>query len=398
MKKCYIIPMEKCSSNCTFCISKSRDYQNKLSNKEEPFIKNVDDILITLKLRGVKNYEITGGGEPFLDQNLQDKINLIRKYIPDAYIKIYTNGNHLQKLTGLDEINISIAHYNDAQNINIMRPKTYVFLKSKLSFFKENYPNTRIRLSVPLLKNGINSNDEIKNLIETTKVYDVEYVIRTIYPHTPNYDDNYVDVNYEHPKIKYEKDNAVGDFDEIIWWDNDELYANWSLNRKKHLFSYLLLKPDAAHYLDEIFNVIEKKDLEYYVRLYKDIDKIMYLYRDKPPEIQDIIRKHLKGLSLLFGPEFLVLFLNKKTEVALEELVNIAALLKKEIRDTYSFTFRHQGYINYENTNIQANMVHAPDEPGVKFDEDIDYLNSMEYKTLGKNELVLARKNGTFKL
>ena len=30
MKKCYVIPTESCTCDCTFCISKSRDYHKKL--------------------------------------------------------------------------------------------------------------------------------------------------------------------------------------------------------------------------------------------------------------------------------------------------------------------------------------------------------------------------------
>ena len=400
MKKCYVIPSEKCSCDCTFCISKSRDYESKLEPcNDRTFLKSAGDILTTLRLRGIMTFEITGGGEPFLDKNLNVKTALIKMMIPDSFIKIYTNGNHLQNIVGLDEINISIAHYDDEINKQIMNPKgVYIPLGDKLIFFRENYPNTKIRLSVPLLKEGINSEEDIKKLIETTEQFDVDYVIRTIYPNTPNYEDSYIDVNYNHPRIKYEKDNDVCDFEEIIWWSNNELYADWQLKKRKHLFSYLLLKPDAQTYLNEILNMLEKKDFNYCARIYQDVTKIMYLYRDKPQEYQSIIKAHLTAISTLFGPEFLVLFINKNIPISIEESVLKIAKLKQEIRNKYSFTFKHNGTINYDDYDIQANLVHAPDIAGIKFDEDIDFLDTLEYKTPKESTLNLARRYRTFKI
>lgn len=400
MKKCYIIPTEKCSCDCTFCISKSRDYDNKLElSQDRPFLKTKEDILMTLKLRGINRFEITGGGEPFLDKDLNQKVALIKMIIPNAFIKIYTNGNHLKKIIGLDEINISIAHYEDEINKKIMRPKgNYVPLIDKLTFFKENYPNAKIRLSVPLLRDGINNEEEIKKLIENTEQFDVDYVIRTIYPNTPNYEERYVDADYYHPRIKYERDNDVGDFEEIIWWSNNELYADWQLKRKKHLFSYLLLKPDAQTYFNEILNIIEEKHFRYQIRIYQNIKEIMYLYRDKPKEYQKIITAHLRAISSLFGTEFVVLFLNEDLPLSIEDSVLETNKLKQAIRNQYSFTYRHNGTINYDGYNIQANLVHAPDTAGTKFDEDIDFLNTLEYKIPKEKTLALLRKHRTFKI
>ena len=400
MKKCYMIPTESCSCDCTFCISKSRDYKNKLeSSLERPFINSSEDIINTLKLRGIKNFEITGGGEPFLDKDLAKKVSLIKENIPDSYIKIYTNGNHLHIIDGIDEINISIVHYNDEINKKIMKPKIYIPLMQKLEFFRENYPNTKIRLSIPLLKEGINNEDSIKRLIQFTEKFDVDYVIRTIYPKTPNYDKSYADANYIHPRIKYERDNDVSDFDEVIWWSNNELYANWTLQRRKHLFSYLLLKPDAQTYLDGILQMLEEKDLSYYARIYHNVTEIMYLYRDKPKEYQEIIKKHLQAISSLFGGEFMLLFINKiNASLSIEECVLETAKLKQEIRNKYSFTYKHNGIINYQGTDVQANIVHAPDFSNTKFDEDIDFLDSLEYDVPTQKKLILARNYRTFKV
>ncbi|MFA6777992.1 MAG: radical SAM protein [Bacilli bacterium] len=399
MKKCYVIPTESCTCDCTFCISKSRDYHKKLiSCNDNPFIENAEGILNTLKLRGIKKFEITGGGEPFLDKNLSNKVSLIKTIIKDSYIKIYTNGNHFQKIDGLDEINISIAHYDDDTNKTIMNPKIYIPLIDKLTLFRNNYPNLKIRLSIPLLKEGINSEEDIKKLIEITEEFGVDYVIRTIYPNTPNYQEKYVNVNYDHPRIKYERNNDLSGFKEIIWWSNNELYSNWSLTTKKHLFSYLLLKPDSHNYVKEILKLLEEKKFNYWIRLYEDVTKIIYLYRDKELEYQEIIKMHLKALSILFGSEFLVVFLNKDTPLSIEELILETSMIKQEIRNRYAFTQKHDGKINYNGYNLEANLIHAPDIAGNKLDEDIDFLDSLDYIKPKEKTLSLIKKYRSYKI
>ena len=124
----------------------------------------------------------------------------------------------------------------------------------------------------------------------------------------------------------------------------------------------------------------------------------MYLYRDKPKEYQKIITAHLRAISSLFGTEFVVLFLNEDFPLSIEDSVLETNKLKQAIRDQYSFTYRHNGTINYDGYNIQANLVHAPDTAGTKFDEDIDFLNTLEYKIPKEKTLALLRKHRTFKI
>lgn len=166
-----------------------------------------------------------------------------------------------------------------------------------------------------------------------------------------------------------------------------------------YLFSYLLLKPDASTYTNEILSLIEQKGYAYYARIYNDINEIMYLYRDKSEDYQNIIKNHLKVLSILFGPEFMLLYINMTYKtLSIEECVAAAGSLKSEIRNKYSFTHRHDGAINYNEFNVHANLVHAPDAAGVKFDEDLDFLDTLEYKTADEQMLRLTRKHGTFRV
>ena len=63
-----------------------------------------------------------------------------------------------------------------------MRVKNPVLLIKKLKFFREVYPNVKIRLSIPLHKGAIDSKFELDKMIDLTKKYVDEYVVRTLYP------------------------------------------------------------------------------------------------------------------------------------------------------------------------------------------------------------------------
>ena len=105
--KCYIIPVEKaCNADCTICISKSRNY-----NSGCQFLLIDDNFIENLKLlnrRGIRKFEITGGGEPFLNDELESIVKLVRYFVRGSYIKVYTNGNILKRVGNIDEFSFSL--------------------------------------------------------------------------------------------------------------------------------------------------------------------------------------------------------------------------------------------------------------------------------------------------
>ena len=68
---------------------------------------------------GITRFEITGGGEPFLNDNLSYIVNTIKEIIPNSYIKLYTNGFILKEAGNIDELDISLV--SDDDSINMMQ-------------------------------------------------------------------------------------------------------------------------------------------------------------------------------------------------------------------------------------------------------------------------------------
>jgi molybdenum cofactor biosynthesis enzyme MoaA len=230
MEKVYIVPIEKqCNCNCTFCISKVRDY-----NKKESIMKlnnQFFDTLQTLKELKVNKVEITGGGEPTIHLDLQRIIDYIRMYLNDCHIKIYTNGREQVPINNVDEINISLASIDDEINRLIMRYKDTKSILEIIRFYSD-YTNN-LRLSIPIIKGSVDNADKLMDIIEKTKPYVSSYVLRTLYEGTPNMDKEYADFDIFHPLIKMEKDNCLCEFkNRLIMWSDNSLYTNWDLNEE----------------------------------------------------------------------------------------------------------------------------------------------------------------------
>lgn len=390
--KCYIIPTgNTCNCDCIFCISKTRDYKNKnnLLEVDDKFIENI----YTLKKHGVTKFEITGGGEPFINKNLQNIVITIKKIIPNSYIKLYTNGNILRKINGVDEIDISIVSKDIDINNKFMNGNN-IELMDKLKFFKED--SVKLRLSIPLIKKAIDSKDKLDEFIEYTKDYVDEYVVRTLYPNTMNIDELYVDFDYEHEKVIMERDNDIKEFNGIILWSDNKFYNSWDLKEQKYFNSYLLLKPDSKIYINEIEDLIKDKGFDivnrYILKVFKE--RALKLYKDKDEDYLDIINRHLENISCLFGNSAMVLLLNK--DVSLDELYFDTYNLKKEIREKFSFTHAHGGYLIKDNNLSHANLVHCPDVSYKLYDRDLNYIMSSNLMEIDDNVLKLIKRYRSF--
>lgn len=393
-KKCYIIPTQKtCNCDCMFCISKIRNY-----DKDTEFLKVNDDFIkniYTLKKHNITRFEITGGGEPFLNRNLEEIVFTIKKIIPNSYIKIYTNGNILKKIPGIDEIDISVV--SDDININnkFMNGNN-IELIDKLKFFKDE--NIKLRLSIPLIKGAIDTKEKLDKLINKTKDYVSEYVIRTLYPNTPSIEKMYVDFDYQNEKVIMEKDNDVKEFDGLILWSDNKFYNNWNLNIQKHFNSYLLLKPDSQTYINEIEKLIEEKGFNIAKKLLLSDFKenVLNLYNDKSPEYLEIVKRHLNALSVLFGNNALAFVLDK--EGLMDEVYFKTLKLKEDIRNAFSFTHSYGGFIIKDDNISHVNIAHCPEALSNLFDRDLNYLYSLNLKEISEEEFQKIKKYRSYNI
>lgn len=397
LDKCYVIPVEKvCNADCTICISKSRNY-----NSGHEFLEVNEDLIEKLQLlsrRGIKKFEITGGGEPFLNSRLDTIIRLIKYFVNDAYIKVYTNGNILKNIGNVDEIDISVFHYSDTLNNKFQRVKNPVPLIEKLKFFRGNNPDMKIRLSIALIRGAIDSKEELERMIEVTQDYVDEYVVRTLYPGCPNYDELFVDFEYENSKVVFERLNGLDNFDGILLWSDGNLYTDWSLEKKRFLNSYILLKPDAQTYIQKIEQMIDESSLVVKERilLEKFISYVSEVYEsyNRGSEYEALIYNHLHNLSSLFGNNALVYLMD--ADMNMEELIRKTLELKEKIREQYSFTHQHGGYILRGEKVSHLNLVHTPDTVS-EFNNDLNIL-TMSGKTLGEEDFKKVLKHRSFYL
>lgn len=230
MEKVYVVPVQQqCNCDCTFCISKSRHYDKNPSVM--PIDNNFFESLEILKQLNIKKVEITGGGEPTLHKDLQAIIDYIRLYLNNCYIKIYTNGRLQVPINNVDEINLSIANTNDDINRQIMRYKDTKKILDIIKFYSQY--TSKLRLSVPIIKDSIDNKNKMINLIKETEQYVAEYVVRTLYDGTPDILSRFADFTMEHPKVIMEKDNCLCDFkDRLIMWSDNHLYLNWDLKEE----------------------------------------------------------------------------------------------------------------------------------------------------------------------
>jgi len=230
MEKVYVVPVQDhCNCNCTFCISKTRSYNKRPSmmQMDDSFFRNLE----LLKSLNIKKVEITGGGEPTIHKELQVIIDYLREYLKGCYIKLYTNGRLEVPIQNVNEINISLAHLDDDINKQIMRYTDSKRIFEIIKFYKR-YTN-RLRLSIPIISGAIDSEKKMRELIDSTKQYITEYVVRTLYDGTFDIEKNYADFNINNPIVKMEKDNCLCEFnDRLIMWSDNHIYTSWNLDEE----------------------------------------------------------------------------------------------------------------------------------------------------------------------
>lgn len=392
--KCYVIPTQKaCNCNCNFCISKVRNY-----NKDTEFLQvnnNFIENIYNLKKHEINRFEITGGGEPFLNKNLQELISTIKRIIPDSYIKLYTNGNILKDIHDVDEIDISVVHNDTDINKQFMNGNDLT-LEEKINFFRKKVP--KLRLSIPLIKGGIDSKEKLNNLINNTKEKVDEYVVRTLYPGTPNLEELYLDFDFSFNKVVIERQNDFTSFDGLILWSDNQFYNSWDLNSRKYLNSYLLLKPDSRTYINEIEEQIKERGFTIKKRLLIDNFKrnILNLYGEKNEQYLQVVKRHLEAISYLFGDTALALILDK--DCSIDELYYQTLKLKEELREKYSFTHAYNGYITKENNISHVNIAHCPDPLPSLFNRDINFLEAIASKEVDTEDFQKIKKYRSYNI
>ncbi|MBL7542182.1 MAG: radical SAM protein [Bdellovibrionaceae bacterium] len=184
-----------CNAKCGFCVDalEKKDAVEPAGSKvsRDQYSEQFDRTMKTLKDANV-TVSVTGG-EPTLDAR---RLAGILKTMNDHGIKkrvLTTNGSLLlapakgfeEKRTidliaeyGLEHMNISRAHYDDTINDDIMMMKPHFSNRQLEDAVKEaKKAGIRVRLSLAILKEGVNDINGIRNYLDWAKSIGVEDVI-----------------------------------------------------------------------------------------------------------------------------------------------------------------------------------------------------------------------------
>lgn len=158
----YVRVGNACNANCKFC-----EYHGK--NDEFDFNK-FDLVLQELKSRGILGKIQLTGGEPSMYRDRLIKIlSLVRKYFPDRFIGINSNGYDLLTLIEVkdfvDNFAISRHHYDDAINRVIFNTNN-IPNSNQLKVFIDVVGSDKVHFSCNLMKSYISNTDEIKKYLE----------------------------------------------------------------------------------------------------------------------------------------------------------------------------------------------------------------------------------------
>jgi molybdenum cofactor biosynthesis enzyme MoaA len=238
--KVYVVPTEKlCNGSCSFCVTNSRDKINS------EFLE-VDKLEAALERFDISKIEITGGGEPLLNKNIED---IIQVCSDKAYTRMYTNGGLLHKynISLLDELCISRGHYRDDVNENIMGVR----------YNMQDVLHENTKLSLLLHKDGINSYDDFFEYVKwANKLGIKKVVVRELFERDgKNYQSIYedqlvkidsfiedVDNDFEmlegEDNLFYKYDNAVVEFEvcgcnltpSLVLRSDGNWYLGWDSN------------------------------------------------------------------------------------------------------------------------------------------------------------------------
>lgn len=181
--KCYLVPVAKvCNAACIFCATD--EYRPEV-DREFMLLAGLDAITERLYGAGVRRFEVTGGGEPTLHPQLSSILACIGR-LPDAYIKLYTNGSRPIESCHVSELNISRCVVDADKNQKLMRIKGGSPLLPDAVIEARRMGYRRIRLSVPLISGGVESLSDAVEFVNLMAEYVDEIVFRPLYPATPS--------------------------------------------------------------------------------------------------------------------------------------------------------------------------------------------------------------------
>lgn len=176
-----LVGSKACNARCPYCISKMTPSQGMELKKNKINWRNFHIASRIAEKAGVMTIILTGKGEPTL---FPEEISMVLDELQVhnfPIIEIQTNAivfstekNRYKKYLkewydkGLTTISISVVHYEDKKNIDLLYPNiANVNLKSVIKMLRDiGYP---VRLSIIMVKNYIDNTEEVDKFINFCK-------------------------------------------------------------------------------------------------------------------------------------------------------------------------------------------------------------------------------------
>lgn len=159
-----VVGNAKCNAKCPYCISKMTPCHEESSNLNVNW-RNFKKGAELAKQWGASTFLITGKGEPTLYPDLVLEFIKMANELGYSIIELQTNAINLSQLdndgwldrwyqSGLTTISISAVHYDNEFNKKIIS-ENYPDLKDSLNILKKNGRDFCVRLSIIMIKDGI---------------------------------------------------------------------------------------------------------------------------------------------------------------------------------------------------------------------------------------------------
>lgn len=141
----------RCNSNCSYCV------RNKAVPKTADIsLENLAKIVQQLRYTKVGKITLGGWGEPTLYQDFNIAVNMIKSQLPNAKLKIFTNGitmfENITALSKFDEITVSLNHSCQETYAKYNRVNMYDTVAKNVEYFLKTKGSNRPAISVQLLK------------------------------------------------------------------------------------------------------------------------------------------------------------------------------------------------------------------------------------------------------
>jgi len=127
--------VNRCNGNCSFCCCSATRDTRIFKEMDKSLFEKIIFELSDIEYSGIISLNINN--EPFLDRNMIDKLRFVKKYLPNSYSFLYTNGSLLstQKIDVIlkeklvDELIIN--NYNEKFKLNDYNKVIYNHLKKQ---------------------------------------------------------------------------------------------------------------------------------------------------------------------------------------------------------------------------------------------------------------------------